>query len=356
MKEKLLILNQEQFGYHIDTFNYCHYLKRSFDIEYIGWDYNKEKVTIDGVKANYIPRNGNIIIRNLRYIYQVLLFLWKRPDIKKVFLVYFRGCSLIKLLVFDKKFVLDIRTGSVSKNKFYRILYNKILKYESIFFSRVTIISKNLAIYLKLNRRQNKLLPLGAKIIPNDNRKFDEIKLLYVGTLYNRNIETTIYGFKKFVSEFSENINISYTIIGGGDNQEKHLVDIVQKLGLMEFVKILGPIHHSKIHKYLFASNVGVSFIPLTEYYDNQPPTKTFEYILAGMPVIATNTKENRKIINCVNGVLIDDTVDGFYRGLTLLYNNRLQYNSQKIIMSGIENTWENITIELEKYLLQIST
>jgi len=42
-------------------------------------------------------------------------------------------------------------------------------------------------------------------------------------------------------------------------------------------------------------------------YYDCQPATKTFEYILSGMVCIATSTYENKKLINNINGVLCND-------------------------------------------------
>lgn len=41
----------------------------------------------------------------------------------------------------------------------------------------------------------------------------------------------------------------------------------------------------------------------MTEYYDSQPPTKTFEYALSGLYVLATKTRENEKVITNDNGV-----------------------------------------------------
>jgi nucleoside-diphosphate-sugar epimerase len=72
-------------------------------------------------------------------------------------------------------------------------------------------------------------------------------------------------------------------------------------------------------HIYFDIHNIGVSYIPMLKCFDNQPPTKTFEYLLSGMPVIATATNANKDIINDVNGVLINDNSEEVYNGLTAI-------------------------------------
>jgi glycosyltransferase involved in cell wall biosynthesis len=93
----------------------------------------------------------------------------------------------------------------------------------------------------------------------------------------------------------------------------------------------------------------------MTDYYDVQPVTKTFEYLLSGMPVIATNTSENRKVINQGNGVLIGDTAEDFYTGLKTILKNRLFFDSVKIRNNSMEYTWYNIVDKnLKIYLDQV--
>ena len=94
----------------------------------------------------------------------------------------------------------------------------------------------------------------------------------------------------------------------------------------------------------------------MTPYFDCQPPTKTFEYLLSGMPVIATATYENSLVVNDGNGVLINDTADSFCEGLEKLANNRVVYNSEKILTTCKQYTWENIIHnDLKSYLIKVS-
>ena len=100
---------------------------------------------------------------------------------------------------------------------------------------------------------------------------------------------------------------------------------------------------------YFEESNVGISFVPCTKYYDCQPPTKTFEYLLYGLPVIATNTTENNIIINSSNGLLIKDSSASFCEAIELLISK--SYNNSLIQNDSIKYSWEKI---VEIYFLPL--
>ena len=82
-----------------------------------------------------------------------------------------------------------------------------------------SIISQSLG--QKLGVPNNSLiLPLGSDIISLTKKAVPPMRLLYVGTLYNRNIDQTIKGFSKFYHEYKNETEISYTIIGSGLHDE----------------------------------------------------------------------------------------------------------------------------------------
>ena len=151
------------------------------------------------------------------------------------------------------------------------------------------------------------------------------MQLLYLGTLNGRNIDESVRGFSSFISEFGEKIHLIYHIIGHGSKSEtEKLCQVINECNLSDHVIMHGYKTHSEIKYYFDNCNVGVSFVPVTPYYNVQPPTKTFEYLCSGLVVIATNTIENSKVINTENGTLIEDTSKGFHQGLKTIYNNRL--------------------------------
>jgi len=176
-----------------------------------------------------------------------------------------------------------------------------------------------------------------------------------VGTLHNRNIDQTLEGFSKFYHNYKDKLKIHYTIVGSGVNQEeKKLEAIAREKKIEEAVHITGQIPHDRIKPYFDSHNIGVSYIPIVDYYDFQPPTKTFEYLLSGMPVIATCTYENKRVITDKNGILIDDNSESFYLGLIKLLKVINEYNSELIRQSSLEFTWERIIKKFDLYLNEI--
>jgi glycosyltransferase involved in cell wall biosynthesis len=340
--KKLIIINQSQFGHQTDTYYYCKYLKDDYDIIYICWDHGLPKIEMNGVRVVYVSRKGDIMVRTMRFLRQAIGQINDNRSI--VVIKYFKGASLaLRVLRPTHCFVLDIRTGSVHQNPINRMLHDARLKFETRFFKNVTVVSQSLAEKLNISHKAH-ILPQGADIISSANKNFGRLHLLYVGTLFNRNIEITIDGFKKFYDEAGSQAPISYTIIGTGPNSEEQaLRKLVAQYGLEEIVNIIGAIPHPQLKPYFDAANIGVSYVPLTDYYDCQPVTKTFEYLLSGMPVIATRTTENKKVIEQKNGVLVGETAEEFYFGLKKIFENRASINSEKIRTSSMDYTWEKI-------------
>jgi len=349
------MINQNQFGYHIDTYYYCKYLKDDFKIVYICWDHGLPKIEMDNVKIVYVSRSGNMIARTVRFLRTAMASFKDRRTV--VFIKYFKVVSqVLRLLRPRYCLVLDIRTGSVHKNIWVRKFFDARLKFETRFFKHVTVISKSLAEKLEIDDKAH-ILPLGADVISSINKNFDSLDLVYVGTLSNRNVNITIHGFKKFYGNYKNKIPLSYTIVGDGQNNEvDELKVLVSQLNLSDVIKIVGPIPHTKLASVLDRCNVGISYVPMTDYYDCQPVTKTFEYLLSGLPVIATATSENKIVIKPDNGIVVGDSAQDFYSGLKTVYEKRQQFDSSKIRSRAIKYTWGNIVKKnMIPYLKNIS-
>jgi glycosyltransferase involved in cell wall biosynthesis len=112
-----------------------------------------------------------------------------------------------------------------------------------------------------------------------------------------------------------------------------------------------GELRNKELDVFFNKSNVGVAYVPITDYYNCQPMTKLFEYLLAGMACIATYTEENMKIVNRNNGVLCYDTPTSFSNAIEELWCNRFLFNSKIIKQDAYSYTWQNI---IEKQLIHI--
>lgn len=349
MESRLLFVNQSQFGYHIDYVQYCKYLKTDFDIHYLCWDYERKRVEEEGVKIQYISRKGSIARRNLRFIKTVMLFLHQNT-FHFVFIHYFRGCSIVPIGYNNKHHIhLDIRTGSISSKSMNRNLYNFLLRFESYFFKSVSIISEGLQKLLKVYNNAY-ILPLGADPMIVNRQSDHKISLLYIGA-FGRRIDETVIGLGLFIRKHPD-ADIHYTIIGEGwGNEMEQIRDKIKKFELDKYVELKGYIPHNDLKQYYEKANVGVSYIPVTPWFEYQPATKTFEYLMAGMPVIATGTFENKKIINEQNGIIITDNPASFANCIELLYDRIDDFDENLIRESVAENNWVTIVSKLKEFI-----
>jgi glycosyltransferase involved in cell wall biosynthesis len=337
-----LIINPRQFGYHLDTYYYCKWARGAFEITYHGFDGGRPRQTVDGVHVHYISRRGSVPVRYLRFLASCVAECRRGYD--AIFINYFPGCSLLRVLHPRRRLILDIRTGSIASNPRKRRWQDRLLRWESRCFRQVTVISASLARKLGLVAGRVHILPLGADPVSTRPKSFSALHLLYVGTFAGRRIEDTIAGFHKFYSEAGRTIDATYDIVGDGYRGElEQLRALVKRLDMDKVVSLPGFISHRELPPYYEKCNVGVSYVPINDIYDCQPPTKTFEYLLAGLPVLATHTAENAAVIAAHNGLLIDDTPAGFYEALKELMSRRTIYRSERIRADALRYSWETI-------------
>jgi len=348
--KSLLIISRPQFGYYIDIFKWCQYLRDEYDVRVLTFDDGKEKIAIEGVKNIYVPNAGSRILRGLLFmaisIFQILLF-------KGIIIAcFFEECMIYKQLFPRKRMILDIRTLAVSADEKIRMHKDEKLKKCIQLYDFVTCISEGVRNKIGVPCEKSALLPLGAERFLCPEKCFDTLKLLYVGTLENRNIEKTVQGFA--LARKLTGMDMEYDIIGDGPGNElANLNSCVRELGLENQIHIHGYVRHDRLSRFYEKCNIGISFVPLTDYYEYQPPTKTFEYALAGLYVVATDTAANREIITHDNGCLIKDTEDSFAAAITDIINGNIQIDASKIRSSTQDYEWRSIVNDLMKPILE---
>ena len=350
MNKNLLIINRFQFGYHTDYYKYCQYLKDEYCITFLCFDSGRPKLEMQNVNIRYVPLAGFNFLRGLRYFLTAYITIMKFNGV--VFVNYFEYCYLLKKLIPHKKMILDIRTLSINKNENIRNKNDYNIGKATKYFDYTTIISEGLRQKLNIDNNKSAILPLGADVISSSSKDFtNDIRLLYVGTLNGRNIAHTITGLSLFLEYSPLNLNITYNIVGEGD-EFHYLQQLIKNLNLEQVVKLHGRIPHFEITPFFDKCNIGISYVPMTSFYEYQPVTKTFEYILSGMPCIATNTYENKLIVSSLNGVLCDDNPESFSQALLDMHKRLKKFRSETIRNTLIDCTWENIVKNIFKPIL----
>jgi glycosyltransferase involved in cell wall biosynthesis len=248
--------------------------------------------------------------------------------------------------------VLDIRTGDLSDIKIVRFLKNGEITLFTFLYRRVSVISESLAGKLSIPKRKTIILPLGGELQEIPGKNFDSLKLLYVGTLDNRNIHDTVYGLSAYLKQHPSG-KISYDIIGTGSRYWLNLLNkSIVDTDLNSTVCLHGSKSLSEVIPFFEMCNIGIVYVPQRDYYQFQPSTKLYESLLAGMPVIATNTYENKIALKQECGVLTDDNPVSFCNALEQIKAKKHLYASDKIKKLYHDSCWDYIVKDkLEKYI-----
>lgn len=335
---------------------YCKYLdKKKFEVHYVGFDLGFPRRNLYETNVHYIPVHRNKHKRYLVYVTTINKLI-KEINFDILFLVDCQASLLIRLCNLRRKAILDIRTGDTHLKKRRMSFFNLKILVSSLFFEHITVISDNLRQFLNLSKNKCHYLPLGAELLDLPEKSFDTLTLFYIGTLSDRNIYQTIEGLSLYINYHSSKIMIHYHIVGFGSSEdEKTLLDSIKNNQLSNFVTFHGRKNHDEIIGLFEDSNVGIVYIPITQGYTFQPATKLYEYLLAGMPVIATRTIENEASLGSNDGILIMDTPESFAMGLEEFEKRKSSFNSKKLKQKFDKYTWVNIVeINLGPYLASI--
>jgi glycosyltransferase involved in cell wall biosynthesis len=353
MKKKILFLYYTQFGYHTDLYMYGKYLdSQKYEVHYFCFDLNLPKIDLNNVEVHYQPLTSNRISNYLKYFYNLNKLLTKEKfDV--IFHVDSRYPLIIRMLNLFKPIILDIRSGDLSNNKYKLWIKNKQIAFSTKFYRNVSIISESLRDTLNLDRNRTKIIPLGAEKLLTKTKDFQQIRLFYIGSIDHRNIQETILGLSLYLKSEKAFQNISYDIVGfGKPNVVDQLNSTIISEGLTNKVIFHGRKKIDELFFFFEKCNIGIAYLPQTKSYDCQPVTKLFEYLLAGMPVIATNTLENRLVMKPEFGEITEDNPVDFAKSLEKIILNREKYNSEQIKESCAGFEWENIVkSKLEPYL-----
>ncbi len=351
MQQQFLLVTRDQFGYHVDPCAYARELTRHAAVTYFCWDYGRPRVEVPGVRVIYSSREGNVVERNLRFLRELMKLVGK---FDRSLLFYFPGVSLVHLRAGQDRLVCDVRTGNVGASDLRRYVFDKLLRLELLTFRHRSFISEGLG--RRFGFRYFNVLPLGATLTRTHTRDYASFHLLYVGTFSSRRLEEALRGFGQFRAEVGDEFPCRFTLVGSGTaEEEQRLRDTALELNLPDdALTFAGYVRRDHLAPYFRDANVGVSYVPITPYFDHQPVTKTYEYLLAGLPVIGTATSGQHSVITPENGVLIQDDPAAFAAGLHRLYHHRHGFSGTAIQQEALRYTYRNIVDHrLVPYLLR---
>ena len=185
----------------------------------------------------------------------------------------------------------------------------------------------------------------------------EAVQLVYVGTVSKvRGRDVMLDAMAILIKE---NIHVHLTIIGASEDELVYCKQRIHELEIKEFITLIGRISGSQIPNFLIKADVGICLWEPSPWNEFNPPTKLFEYLVAGIPVLASNIRtHSRYIKDWHNGLIFDYDETSLANAITELcrHNNRIQtlkdnaaQSAERYLWSGIEPIFLGSVASIER-------
>ena len=174
---------------------------------------------------------------------------------------------------------------------------NKVRKYKNVKF---IFLNEYLQSYYKMDNSNSLILHNGVDpdIFSNIKKPISENRkgLIFIGNLKrfneDRGIDFIIETFKN--SKFLQNQKLS--IVGGPTKEADKLRDKIKKLGLQHTIKVMGKVSRSLIGELSQNAEIGILINSSVNKhsYRYTSPLKYFEYLYAGLKIVAVDFPSHR--------------------------------------------------------------
>ena len=159
-------------------------------------------------------------------------------------------------------------------------------------------------------------------------------------------------GIYKVIEAIEPYKNIYFFIIGLNTIEEK-IKNIIKQYCMESRVIIHPPVDYDKLFEFTSAADVGVClFEPITDSYHLALPNKFFEYLMAGIPQIATNLPQIKITNYEYNAALLIDDVNNIEEIRIQIEYITNPKNREKM-KSGIINSRKKLSYDLQLPIIQ---
>ncbi|OQW69304.1 MAG: group 1 glycosyl transferase [Methylotenera sp.] len=176
------------------------------------------------------------------------------------------------------------------------------------------------------------------------------IHLIYIGTVSQaRGRDVMLDAMAVLAKEtalLKRNGAIKLTIVGATESELTFCQQRVKALKIEQFVQIVGRVSGHEIPAYLAQADVGICLWEQNQWNEFNPPTKLFEYLVAGIPVLASNIRTHTRYINdWQNGLIFDYDAQSLAHTIFQLHTNKHELLKFKhhAVMSGRQHVWSKI-------------
>lgn len=328
-------------------------------------DLEEEKLYNDNIILNRFKLSSRKLSKNLfvqvlkyfEFMYRVTFF-YRKKDIKMInihaiallpFGVFLKYFYKSKLVYDTHELETETNDGNGLRKKLAKFVEKTLIKNCDLIF----VVSENIADWYAKEYHIRK--PVVVKNAPRlvDSKKTNHFRenlgikdesiiVLYQGGLSKgRGVDLLLECFKQRNDD-----KVVIVFMGYGEIEEDIKIASKERNNIF-FHPAVDP---DIVLEYTSSADIGISFIEntcLSYYYCL--PNKLFEYAMAGLPVIVSNMKEMRELVEKYDMgiVVIDDKIESMNNAIDKILQSDIKQMKQNARRCAEENSWEKQEIKM---------
>jgi glycosyltransferase involved in cell wall biosynthesis len=283
------------------------------------------------------------------------------PALSFLFLRLFRKITGKRrpLYIMDTRSLVMPPEDKMGLKDHLKVVYLKLITWLSNhFLDARTAITPRMAASLRVP--EEKLVgvwPSGVDLSPFSERpewygvgELDRIRLIYIGSMH---YERNLMALSQAVHRASQQ-GISFELVLIGDGEEYGDLQAYSEM-TDDVVRVYPPIPHSQIPGWLQESHIGVLPFPDEEKFRVSSPIKLFEYMAAGLPVMATRIVCHTDVVGAGKYIFWVEGSDceALLDTLGVVWSKRgvLQEMGEQAVRAAEGWTWEKSAEKLHRAL-----
>lgn len=170
------------------------------------------------------------------------------------------------------------------------------------------------------------------------------IELIYTGSVQKeRGRDVMLEGVAKAAGA---GVHARLTLVGAQPSEADHCQRYARELGIEHQIRIYGRVPGHEIPRYIADSDAGICIWEDRPWWRFNPPTKLFEYLVAGLPVLASNIRTHTEYVrHGENGLIFEYDSSSFAEAISTLWTKRRELPSmkQRAFESGRPYLWNSL-------------
>ncbi|MFH1817366.1 MAG: glycosyltransferase [Pseudomonadota bacterium] len=172
----------------------------------------------------------------------------------------------------------------------------------------------------------------------------DPLELIYTGTVQKARGRDVM--LKAVAMAVKSGVPVHLTMVGASPEELSYCNDYARQLGIAEAVTLHGRVPGNEIPAYIAQADAGICIWEDRPWWRFNPPTKLFEYLVAGLPVLASNICTHTQYISHGhNGLVFEYDSGSLAQAIQALWERRAELPAykQRAFESSTPYLWENI-------------